>query len=255
MQVYMAAMEGNIKHILENNEDDEVEFALISYYYIKDNDEKLAQICAKCKHILVDSGAHSFQHGIKVDFEEYTRAYAKFIRKNTNNPKIIGFFEMDVDNVIGYEKVLELRAILEAESDKIIPVWHNNRGVDDFIDMCKKYSGRRISITGFGFDVQESQYNLFINTAHKYGCNIHILGFTRLALLQNLNMGLNDSVDSSSWVQAGIFGRIKMLNKDGTLYEFGFPKGMKISQFIIRKLNFITYNNVARWYKDIDNSV
>ena len=42
---------------------------------------------------------------------------------------------MDVDNIIGYEKVLELRKILLEATDKIIPVWHKNRGIDEFKKM------------------------------------------------------------------------------------------------------------------------
>ena len=81
-------------------------------------------------------------------WEDYTREYADWIRAN-DQPKINGYFEMDVDNVIGYEKVLELREILLKATDKIIPVWHKNRGLEEFKRMCREYSGRIIAITGF----------------------------------------------------------------------------------------------------------
>ena len=81
---------------------------------------------------------------------------------------------------------MEYRKILESVSDKIIPVWHNNRGVEDFIEMCKKYKGKKIAITGFANnDIKDSQYSLFINTAHKYGCKIHILGLYHLTNNRN----------------------------------------------------------------------
>ena len=32
--------------------------------------------------------------------------------------------------------------ILESVTDKIIPVWHKNRGVEDFKKMCRDYQGK-----------------------------------------------------------------------------------------------------------------
>ena len=116
---------------------------LMSYYYIQKQRELADYIKKNSELILIDSGAHSFQKGKKVDWVQYTKEYAKFIRE-FDEPKVLGYFEMDVDNIIGYEKVLELRKILETVSNKIIPVWHKNRGVDDFKKMCQQYSGKLI---------------------------------------------------------------------------------------------------------------
>lgn len=258
MRVYMAAIEGCVGRIVSKTPDDYIECALISYWYIKDNDEKMRTILKKCKRVIVDSGAHSIQHGAKVSIEKYTRRYAAFIKKWANEPKVEGFFEMDVDNVIGYEKVLELRKILlQANADKIIPVWHHNRGINDFIEMCKQNKGRKVSITGFADgDIKPGQFNLFINTAHHYGCKIHILGFTRFEILKTLNLGKDDSVDSSSWVQNGVYGRIKMMNKFMSLKEFTFYVGLKeVDSNLIRKLNLLSYNNIARRFINCDKSV
>lgn len=214
MRICLASLE-NYDTLLNNCEDKYIKYGLVSYYYLK-NQETLDKILKKVDYLLIDSGAHSFQHGKKVSFYDYTYKYAEFIKKNTDNPQIMGFFEMDIDNVIGYKKVLELRSILEKVSDKIIPVWHNNRGVNDFIEMCKKYSGKRISITGFSNgDIKDNQYNLFINTAHKYNCKIHILGLTRYELIKSLNLGKEDSADSSTWKQCGIYGTIQLPKEDG----------------------------------------
>ena len=121
MQVHIAALENACNYLLKQLEKDEIKYALVSYFYLKENEFQII-VDSVSKKLLIDSGAHSFQHGKKIDFVEYTKKYAEFIKKNTDNPKIEGFFEMDIDNVIGYEKVLELRKILEEVSDKIIPV-------------------------------------------------------------------------------------------------------------------------------------
>lgn len=113
---------------------------------------------------------------------------------------------MDVDNIIGYDKVLELRKLLEQVSNKIIPVWHKNRGIEEYKKMCRDYAGKVVAITGFkNEDIQDHQYLMFLKYAKKYNCRVHCLGMTRKKVLDKVPF---DYVDSSSWVQASIFGRI-----------------------------------------------
>ena len=108
---------------------------------------------------------------------------------------------------IGYEKVLELRGILESVTDKIIPVWHKNRGVEDFVQMCKKYSGKIVAITGFrNEDIKDEQYIKFLKVAKKYNCKVHYLGMTRKSILDKVPF---DYTDSSSWSMQGAFGKVR----------------------------------------------
>lgn len=253
MMICLAALEG-CKDILSDIDDGYLEYGLISFYYLK-NQEQLESILKKVKYLLVDSGAHSFQHGKKVDFDEYTDMYANFIKKNTDNKQIVGFFEMDIDNVIGYEEVLRLRKKLTDVSDKIIPVWHNNRGVNEFIKMCEEFKGRRVAVTGFSNnDIVDSQYNLFINEAHKHNCKIHLLGLTRFELIKDLNLGLYDSVDSSTWLQASVFNEINLPVNNQTTSRFKFLRGLDFKRDLLR-LNFITAKYMQDLYKDKDQSV
>ena len=106
-------------------------YNLMSYYYIKGKIQVAEYIRDNSEEVLIDSGAHSFQKGKKVDWVKYTNEYAEFIKK-FDRPNVVGYFEMDVDNIIGYDKVLELRKILERVSKKIIPVWHKNRGIEEY---------------------------------------------------------------------------------------------------------------------------
>lgn len=252
VKVCLASLEIEFKNVVGRLTDEYLNYGLVSYYYLKD-DEQLEKILSKVKYLYVDSGAHSFQHGKKVDFDKYTKEYAEFCKKHSDNPKILGFFEMDIDNVVGYEKVLEYRKILEEKSNKIIPVWHNNRGIEDFIETCKKYN--RISITGFANnDITDSQYNLFINLAHQHNCKIHILGMTRFNLLKNLNLAKDDSFDSSSWTQDGIFGNLSIPFKDKTLKKLTCFNGVKIHYNLLKKLNLISYKKMQDIYNDIDQS-
>lgn len=254
MMICLAGLEGSL-NILNELEDGGLEYGLISFYYLR-NQEQLEAILKKVKYLLIDSGAHSFQYGKTVDFEEHTNLYAKFIKRNTNNPQILGFFEMDVDNVIGYDEVLRLRRKLTAVSDKIIPVWHNNRGVADFISMCEEYRGRRISITGFsGGECVDGQFNYFINEAHYHDCLIHILGFTRFKLITGLNLGLYDSVDSSTWIQAAVYNEIMLPNHSDDVIRYKFLRGLKWEEEALKRVNFITAKKMQLYYKGIDQSI
>lgn len=156
-----------------------MKYNLISYFYIKNNFDLAEFIRNHSQEILIDSGAHSFQKGKKVNWVEYTKDYAKFIKK-FDTPNVVGYFEMDVDNIIGYDKVLELRKILESVSNKIIPVWHKNRGIEEYKKMCQDYAGKIIAITGFkNEDIKDEQYLMFLKYARKYNCKVHCLGMTR----------------------------------------------------------------------------
>lgn len=203
MKVFLSALETSHQDLILEYP---LLYNLMSFYYIKNKRELAETIRDKSKLIMIDSGAHSFQKGTKVNWLEYTKKYAEFI-KEFDRPNVVGYFEMDVDNVIGYDKVLELRKILESVSNKIIPVWHKNRGLDDFKKMCHDYSSKVIAITGFkNEDIKDDQYIMFLKYAKKYNCKVHCLGMTRKAILDKVPF---DYVDSSSWRQQGIYGRYK----------------------------------------------
>ena len=167
--------------------------------------------------MMIDSGAHTFQHGqgdnTNIDWYEYTRNYCDWIKKHDNN-KIVGYFEMDIDNVIPYEEVLKLRDMLYEVTDKIIPVWHKTLGIDEYKNMVSNTKSGIVAITGFGtkkseLDIRRDQYNLFVNYAHNHNVKIHGLGLTRDAVLKKVHF---DYVDSSSWKNSGNFGSIAKFN-------------------------------------------
>lgn len=178
---------------------------LMSYYYIRKNRNLANYIKQHSELIMIDSGAHSFHQGKKENWEQYTREYAQFI-KEFDDEKVVGFFEMDIDGQIGYDNVLKLRHILEQASNKIIPVWHKNRGIEEYKKMCRDYAGKVIAISGFANeDITDAQYISFLKYARQYGCKVHCLGMTRQKILSKVPF---DYTDSSSWSQSGIFGKI-----------------------------------------------
>ena len=206
MKIFLSALEASPEFYEIDKNIEKYNYNLMSYFYMKNKPEVAERIREKSNKIMVDSGAHSFQKGKKVDWIQYTKNYANFI-KQFDRPNVVGYFEMDVDNIIGYDKVLELRKILESASDKIIPVWHKNRGVEEFKKMCKDYQGKVVAITGFrNEDIKDEQYLMFLKYAKKYNCKVHCLGMTRKKVLDKVPF---DFTDSSAWKQKSIFGKVR----------------------------------------------
>lgn len=214
-------------------------FILQSFAYINEDKEIIPWI-HKFKGFLLDSGAFTIfsQKSNKMNFEEYLNKYIKFI----NDYDVKQFFELDIDSVVGYEKVLEYRKKLEeGTGKKCIPVWHKSRGKEEFIKMCRDYP--YVAIGGIvSKEITRDGYKYFpwfINQAHKYGAKIHGLGFTNLKGLQQYHF---DSVDSSSWTTGNRFGFIyKFTGK--TLIKIPRPEGHKV------KAREVAINNFLEWIK------
>lgn len=250
MRIFLSALENNAKNTLDKclKEHITIPFGLVSYYYISQSEvnyQNFKKALKVCDYLLVDSGAHSFQSGKRVNWEEYTKKYAKFIRENDCD-KILGWFEMDVDMVIGYEKVLSLRSILNQSTKKIIPVWHKNRGIDDFKKMCHETSGDIVAIGGFlNGDIADNQFKLFVKYAHQCGKKIHCLGMTRIKVLDKVPF---DYTDSSSWKMSATFGTLKAWNsREHKLKNVPNTKGKFTTRQLFYK-NLVEYLKMVRYY-------
>lgn len=245
MKVFLSGIESSEKNIIDEyiKQQKKIDYCLTSYFYLRKKETLKNKIFNFAKEILVDSGAHSFQKGKKVDWVEYTKQYAEFI-KEFDRPNVIGYFEMDVDNIIGYDKVLELRKILENVSDKIIPVWHKNRGIEEYKRMCKDYAGKVIAVTGFkNEDIKDEQYLMFLKYAKKYNCKVHCLGMTRIKILNKVPF---DYVDSSTWKQAGNYGEYRQF-KNGKIIIHNLKGKHKTQELDI--INFKEFENMSKYYK------
>lgn len=248
MKVFLSAIEGSECYpIRETYPNLQMNWNLMSFFYMnKKSDqsrEHIEWVMRRSKNTIIDSGAHSFRRGLspKEGWEAYTRQYADWISTH-DRPNCIGYFEMDVDNVVGYDEVKRLRRILERATDKIIPVWHRNRGVADYVETCREYSGRVVSITALGGDVSVHQLDLFRKVAWQNDCRIHCLGMTRKEVLDTVPF---DYVDSSSWKQQGIR---KYISKDirqpanmhyKTTIMMAYLHAMKLQDHYYQKWSFL----------------
>jgi len=157
---------------------------------------------------MLDSGAFTFmnnQNHSSIDFDKFVVDYANFINKNN----IDNFIELDIDSIVGLQRVEKYRSFLERETGKKpIPVWHRNRGIQYFKDCCREYP--YVAIGGLVVNEYENigslfdMFPYFISYAHHCGAKIHGLGFTKLNRLSELHF---DSVDSTAWMADARFGR------------------------------------------------
>lgn len=211
-------------------------YMLESFYYIRK--EQIALI-PKSKDFLLDSGAFSFMVGTsKPKFEDYLDNYIAFI----NEHNIKHFFELDIDNVVEYERVKEYRRRLEKGTGKqCIPVWHKSRGKQEFLKMCDEYP--YVAIGGIvSGEIQKNEYKYFpwfIEQAHNKGSLIHGLGFTNL---QGLTKYHFDTVDSTAWISGNRFGGLYKFNGT-TLIKANRPKGKKM------RYRETVCNNFTEWTK------
>lgn len=170
---------------------------------------------------LLDSGAYTFMNrkNNKIEFSEYINKYINFINKYD----IEYFFEMDIDNVVGYDKVLEYRKIIEdGTNKKCIPVWHKSRGLDEFYKMCIDYE--YVAIGGIASREIKIEKDIELikelcDIAHMFGCKIHGLGMLKLDLINHECPF--DSVDGSSWDghSGGYMYRLKKENNNTIIYK------------------------------------
>ena len=219
-------------------------YILESFFYADADTERLLPYFGD---FLLDSGAFTFcgTGGFTIEqFDPYLERYADFINRN----KVDKFFELDVDSITGYEKVLEYRKRLEKLTGKQpIPVWHISRGKDEFIRHCDEFP--YVALGGYVAAIKASDprqrayvkaYPWFISEAHKRGAKIHGLGFTQLELLPKYHF---DSVDSTAWTTGNRFGYLYYFDGQ-TIKKKPAPKGCRIGNSRAAALN-----NYVEWIK------
>lgn len=214
-------------------------YILESFYYVNEDTERLLPYYGD---FLLDSGAFTFMQGNhdgEIKWDEYIERYSAFVVKN----RIKSFFELDIDVVVGYEKVKEYRKLIEKKTGKQpIPVWHISRGMEDFQRMCDEYP--RVAIGGIvSGEIKKDKYKIFpalIKEAHKKGAKIHGLGFTNLSML---NVCKFDSVDSTAWTTGNRYGFLYRFT-GRTMEKIDCPRGSRIGKPKIAALN-----NYVEWIK------
>ena len=222
-------------------------YVLDSFFYMDDLARKQIPFF---KDFMLDSGAFTFFNGSQnaektksTKWEEYVDRYADFIKTSG----IQKFFELDIDEIIGYENVKRLRRRLEEKTGtQCIPVWHLPRGRDEFYRMCDEYKYVAIGTTNVNDEGRRIKsanvLDWFIATAHRNKCKIHGLGYTNLTGLTRHKF---DSVDSTSWTSGNRFGHIFLFNGK-TMIKVKKKSNQKIAR---HKAKEAALHNFTEWVK------
>lgn len=213
-------------------------FILESFFYADADTERLIPYYGD---FLLDSGAFTFiqSKGDSFDWNEYVERYADFI--NRNNVK--KFFELDIDSIVGYETVIQLREKLERLTNcQSIPVWHKSRGIAEYKRHCEEYP--YVGIGGYVIkELQPKDFEAFpamIRIAHANNAKVHCLGFTRLSDLSKYHF---DSVDSTAWTTGNRFGYLYEFNGK-TMIKHNKPKDHRLADS-----RCVALHNYTEWIK------
>lgn len=217
-----------------------IPYILESFYTIK---EWQLPIIKQSKYFLLDSGAFTFMNNFKgvINWQEYIDKYADFIIKNN----IKYFFELDIDVLVGHEKVKEYRKYLENKTQrKCIPVWHKSRGLDEWKKLTKEYD--YVAIGGIVIkEIKPKDYKYFtplLEIARKNNCKVHGLGFTGMKYLKKYRFY---SVDSTSWTAGSRFGVLYQF-KNNIIQQINKPNNCRIKK---EKEQECLKNNLNEWIK------
>lgn len=203
MRIYLAGIETYYSYFKKVPD----AYILCTFFYY--NKKKIIPEFAYSEKHILDSGAFSVfkdpEKAKSYDWDSYVKRYISFIKET--NQKL--FFELDIDCVVGLNKVEYYRKKIEdAIGIQPIPVWHSNRKWDYFIYMCENFPYVSLGTTTANEDGKRIRNNplvlkKFIDTAHKNKAKIHGLGFTNIKWLDKLKF---DSVDSTSWIAGQKYG-------------------------------------------------
>ena len=211
---------------------------LESFYYIADWQTRNIH---RFKSFMLDSGAYTFAYGskAKVNLSEYFDRYRSYVKEN--NVQL--FYELDIDELIGYESVLQYRKALESYVGRqCIPVWHIGRGKNEWLRMCDEYNYVAIGgIADKGRKSIEEYIPWFTREAHKRNTKVHGLGYTSLKNLPRMGF---DSIDSAAWLYGNIGGYI--YHWDGRkMQKMKPPKGKKLDSKAAARHNFMEWVKMA----------
>ncbi|MCM1439000.1 MAG: hypothetical protein NC131_07285 [Roseburia sp.] len=220
-------------------------FVLESFVSVKDWQIPLIH---QFKDFILDSGAFTFMNAKKrehgVDWYEYAERYATFVRDN----QIERYFELDLDKIIGLKETTELRAHIE----KIvgwpsIPVWHETRDKEYWLDMCRTHP--YVAIGGITGGVtnrsgKERAFPWFIQSAHQHGAMIHGLGYTNVRKIRQYQF---DSIDSTTWTSGGRYGQLHVFRHGIIEKELSVINGRKVRALL--DPNAAQIHNFLEWVK------
>lgn len=224
-QHYEACLQSGAKHVLTS----------YFQFYTKDKDfVRRRKQKNPDMNFLCDSGAHTvisdygkFANWSLKDFEKYVVEYCEWLSKNREY--LFAAVEFDIDYTLnmlfgggeastfgtsvveGWQK--KYFAPLESKGLPIIYVWHKERGLQGWEEMCSKHSYVGLP----GEMSSDTDFNKYITVARRYTTRIHGFGCSKQADFRDWPWY---SQDSTTWKSAEMYGTLIHWDKQKQILIF-----------------------------------
>jgi len=204
-------------------------------YFYKSNTQQMIDRLKPGGHlgtITIDSGAHSFfgQAGISSSAhhnksgkkkslpkpEDYFDGYVSWLKDNYE--KIDYFVELDIQAIVGMEKVKEWRKRLAREGlfDKCIMVFHSIDSMDDFDEMISMTQSHYIGLEGLRNKKVTLPYFKLLSRCYDAKVKVHGFALTNTDILSEYPFY---SADSTTWTASIRYGTFFGLDSMGMVRQ------------------------------------
>jgi len=228
MKIFLSAVETYLSAVSESK----YENLLTSFYYSNGAKRVMDTLGGK-RTIMVDSGAYSFfsqrlkdaasvvksttrQRTSLTNVDNYVNEYREFIKKWRD--KVDYFVELDIDVLVGKEKLLEIRESLrEVAGKKLIPAYHATMGSwEENRDELFRYD--YVALEGVAaVGKPRIPYMRCIRDCYENRKKVHVFAMTKVDFLEKYPIY---STDSISWKSVAMWGRSQLSPKCGKLAKY-----------------------------------
>ena len=246
--------------------DADVRHCLMSFWQFKDKDRdvvKRRKLSNPKVNFMIDSGAHSlitnwrdYMHWKRSDFDKYVEDYVKWIYDNrkyiscavevdidwTLNHVLAGNAQSNLGTQIVESWQKNLFYPLQKKGIDIIYVWHDERKMDGWEEMCAKFDYVGLP----GFKSSEADFNKFMTIARRYTTRVHGFAATKQLDFRDVPWF---SIDSITWKSPEIWG--VMLVWDERNQKF-ISEGDKTKRIKYRDIIAASPFNADKIVKDSD---
>lgn len=228
---------------------------LLSYYYLRNKKDPvpfLEEMRQNSTFMFLDSGAHTFFHEAGISAvhgekktktaenpEQYLHEYIQWLKEYGSY--FDGYAELDIDQIVGHDKILEWHKIWEESGlDKIVYCYHPTQPISYWEKICKE--NHYVGIQG---NLPLQKYVGYLNVAKKYGTKVHGFAMTKTEPMQKLPFF---SVGSTSWQSGERFGTTFEFNGRNMIAHLKDDK-VAMRRKLKRKAEALGINSEA-WIKD-----
>jgi hypothetical protein len=153
--------------------------------------------------VFLDSGGYTYNKDItsytREQAVETSRQYQAFVTANIDRLSLVSEFDAQQ---MGYDYIKEARDRFynNLPSEKFMPIWHTEYGLDELESMCSSYDVVGICREDMHDDTIIPALNAAVN---RYGTRLHGVAITSKGTMQEVAW---DSVSSMSWLSPSVYG-------------------------------------------------